>query len=76
MLTIFLVAGRDAMRNGPAAFNVAASEAYKERGDDDKKFLDDSIVQNEKTMTIKAIKREGAKLLRKIELQVCFFKYF
>ena len=68
-----MVAGKDAMKNGPAAFSMAASEAYKKMGDDEKKLLEDSIIgESEKTMTIKDIKREGSKLFRKIELQVCF----
>ena len=61
------------MKNGPAAFSMAASEAYKKMGNGEKKLLEDSIIsESEKTMTIKDIKWLGSKLFRRIELQVCF----
>ena len=67
----FYLAGKEAMKNGPAAFNIAASEQYKNIGEEERKKLDDIIPEErEKVMTIKNIKREGAKLFQKIETQV------
>ena len=54
----FYLAGKEAMKNGPAAFNIAASEQYKNIGEEEKKKLDDIIPEErEKVMTIKNIKR-------------------
>ena len=65
------------MKNSPGVFNVAASEAYRRLGDDEKKLLDDSTVGDSvKTMSIKNIKREGAKLFHTIELQVSFLRFW
>ena len=54
ILFSIMVAGKDAMKNGPAAFSMAASEAYKKMGYDEKKLLKDSTIsESEKTMIIK-----------------------
>jgi len=71
---IITVAGKEAMRIGPAAFSAAASDSYKNMRDEEKKQLEDSMVkEREKTMTIRDIKKEGSKLFQKIELQVCTY---
>ena len=71
-LNFYFLAGKEARKNGPAAFNLAASVLYKNMDEAERKLLDDSIPEeSEKTMTIKGIKREGSKLFHKIKLQVC-----
>ncbi len=66
------VVGKEAMQGGPAAFSKVASETCKKMGDEDKKLLDDyTIVESNKTMSIRVIKKEGSQLFQKIELQVC-----
>ena len=67
----YFLAGKEARKNGPAAFNLAASVLYKNMDEAERKLLDDSIPESEKTMTIKVIKREGSKLFHKIKFQVC-----
>ena len=62
----FYLAGKEAMKNGPAAFNIAASEQYKNIGEEERKLDDIIPEEREKVMTIKNIKREGAKLFQQV----------
>ena len=56
------------MQVGPAAFSKAASDTYRNMGDEEKSMLGDSVIkESEKTMTIRDIKKEGSKLFHKIE---------
>ncbi len=65
------LAGKEARKNGAAAFNIRAAEVYRKMGEDDHKILKESIPEEtEITLSIKAVKREGAKLFDKIGLQV------
>ncbi len=64
------------MQVGPAAFSKAASDTYRNMGDEEKSMLGDSVIkESEKTMTIRGIKKEGSKLFHKIEQHVHIIYY-
>lgn len=59
------------MKDGPGAFNVVASEQYRSLGDADREKLSELCEERrEKVLSVKDVKREGAKLFRKIQSQV------
>ena len=70
MLFVFLIAGKEAMKKGPGAFNLAASMEYKKL-DGDRSWLNESSIESNYEMNEGAIKREGAKIFLKIQSQVC-----
>ena len=75
-LIVLILGGKEAMKNGPAAFNVVASEHYKALDEEENKLLDNDIPESEKILTIRDIKREGSKSFRKIESQVFFYNIY
>jgi len=69
-ISSLFVGGKEAMINGPAAFNAVASEHYKAMDEEGKKLLGNDISESVKTMTVRNIKHGGLKLFRRIESQV------
>ena len=66
-----MAAGKEAVKEGPGAFNVAASERYKSLGSDDQERLSELLEERrERVLNVKDVKREGAKVFRKIQSQV------
>lgn len=59
------------MKEGPGAFNVAASEQYRRLEQGDREKLSELCEERrEKVLSVKEVKREGAKIFRKIQSQV------
>lgn len=65
-----ILAGKVAMKQGPGMFNVAASNQYKMLDSTGQDRLKHLCVEDEVVMTEKAIKREGARIFRKVQSQV------
>ena len=66
-----MAAGKEAMKEGPGAFNVSASERYKSLGSDEQERLSELCEERrERVLNVKDVKREGAKVFRKIQSQV------
>lgn len=59
------------MKEGPGTFNLAASARYKKLDYGDRSRLKESCVGDEIQMNERAIKKEGAKIFRKVQSQVC-----
>lgn len=70
-------AGKEAMAHGVSTFNKSASREYKNLEREKKENLADLCVQSEETrsMTVKDVKKAGAKAFQKIQIQVGFFPF-
>ena len=64
-----MAAGKEAMKEGPGAFNVVASERYKSLGSDER-LSELREERRERVLNVKDVKREGAQVFRKIQSQV------
>ena len=65
-------AGKQAMIRGVGTFNIAASNAYKALEREQKERLEELSVQpgGTQTMTVREVKKAGAKAFKKIQMQV------
>ena len=68
-------AGKQAMIHGVSMFNIAASNAYKALEREQKERLEELSIQPEGTqnMTVREVKKAGAKVFKKIQMQVGLF---
>ena len=69
MLPLFslLIAGKEAMLKGPAAFNVAASSAYKNISPSQRQTMVEEAVSTSKVLTSQDIKKRGKNVFGRIE---------
>ena len=64
--------GKQAMIQGVGMFNVSASSAYKALERERKERLEELSVQPEgtQTMTVQEVKKAGAKIFKRMQMQV------
>lgn len=70
LLSLFYIAGKEAMKSNPGTFSVAASKAYKCLGESSKRNLLHLAEEAGGTVTATQVRKAATKLFKKIQSQV------